>query len=70
MCKDLISYSINKKVCTGCEVCKINCPSNAIIGEPKEPHSINYQSCVKCELCFSLCPYNAIFKTTNLVKEA
>ncbi len=69
VCKDLISYSINKKICTGCEVCKINCPSDAIIGEPKEPHSINYQSCVKCELCLSLCSYKAIFKTTNLVKE-
>jgi NADP-reducing hydrogenase subunit HndC len=56
VCKDLISFSIDEKSCTGCEVCKSNCPSEAISGTQKEPHSIDSNLCVKCEICFNLCP--------------
>ncbi|MHA2180310.1 MAG: NADH-ubiquinone oxidoreductase-F iron-sulfur binding region domain-containing protein [Promethearchaeota archaeon] len=62
VCKNLISFSIDEKTCTGCEVCKNNCPSKAITGNSKEPHFINSDLCIKCELCFNLCPYNSISK--------
>ncbi|MHA2390988.1 MAG: NADH-ubiquinone oxidoreductase-F iron-sulfur binding region domain-containing protein [Promethearchaeota archaeon] len=65
VCKDLISFSIDKNKCTGCEVCKNSCPSEAISGEAKKPHSIDPDSCIKCELCFNLCPTNAISKSTS-----
>jgi NADH:ubiquinone oxidoreductase subunit F (NADH-binding)/(2Fe-2S) ferredoxin/Pyruvate/2-oxoacid:ferredoxin oxidoreductase delta subunit len=65
VCKNLISFSINKEDCTGCEVCKKNCSSEAITGEKKEPHHIDPDLCIKCELCFNLCPSNAISKSTN-----
>jgi Na+-translocating ferredoxin:NAD+ oxidoreductase RNF subunit RnfB len=62
VCKDLISFSIDEKSCTGCEVCKTSCPSEAISGTTKEPHKINSDLCVKCGICFNLCPNNSIFK--------
>ncbi len=62
VCKNLISFSIDENNCTGCEVCKNNCPSKAITGNSKEPHFINPDLCIKCELCFNLCPYNSISK--------
>ena len=65
VCKNLISFSIDKSTCTGCEVCKNSCPSEAISGEGGKFHTINPHLCIKCELCFNLCPTNAISKSTN-----
>jgi len=65
VCKNFISFSIDENSCTGCEVCKTSCPSEAISGIPKEPHYINPDLCVKCEICFNLCPNNSISKLPN-----
>lgn len=62
VCKNLISFSINENTCTGCEVCKNSCPSEAISGISKEPHYINPDLCIRCEVCYSLCPNNSISK--------
>ncbi|MHA2280427.1 MAG: NADH-ubiquinone oxidoreductase-F iron-sulfur binding region domain-containing protein [Promethearchaeota archaeon] len=62
VCKSLISFSIDEISCTGCEVCKISCPSEAISGISKEPHYIIPDLCVKCEICFNLCPNSSISK--------
>ncbi|MHA1932912.1 MAG: NADH-ubiquinone oxidoreductase-F iron-sulfur binding region domain-containing protein, partial [Promethearchaeota archaeon] len=62
VCKNLISFSIDENTCTGCEICKNTCPSEAITGIPKEPHVINPNLCIRCSVCFSLCPYNSISK--------
>ena len=62
VCKNMISFSIDENTCTGCEVCKNNCPSKAITGTSKEPHYINPNLCIRCEVCFNLCPYNSISK--------
>ena len=62
VCKNLISFSIDENTCTGCEICKNNCPSKAITGTSKEPHFINPNLCIRCEICFNLCPYNSISK--------
>ncbi|MFW9865959.1 MAG: NADH-ubiquinone oxidoreductase-F iron-sulfur binding region domain-containing protein [Candidatus Thorarchaeota archaeon] len=67
VCKNLIYYSIDANTCTGCEVCKNSCPSEAITGTPKEIHKINQDLCIKCELCFSLCPTNAISKKSESI---
>jgi len=62
VCKNLISFSIDVNKCTGCEICKNSCPSEAITGIPKEPHIINPDLCVRCAVCFGLCPNNSISK--------
>jgi len=68
ICEDLIEYVINKDLCNGCGICKKNCTSIAIEGEPKKPHKINPELCIKCGACYSSCPNKSIFKITNPIK--
>jgi NADH:ubiquinone oxidoreductase subunit F (NADH-binding)/NAD-dependent dihydropyrimidine dehydrogenase PreA subunit len=56
VCKALISYSIDPQLCGGCTVCVKNCPSSAIIGEPKKVHTIDQSKCIKCGICITICP--------------
>jgi NADH:ubiquinone oxidoreductase subunit F (NADH-binding)/Pyruvate/2-oxoacid:ferredoxin oxidoreductase delta subunit/(2Fe-2S) ferredoxin len=62
VCKDLITYSILKDICTGCGACKRVCPADAIRGTRKKPHRINEEICVKCGTCFDACKFKAITK--------
>lgn len=65
LCKDLISYSIDPKACTGCTICARFCPTNAAIGETKKAHYIDQKLCIKCGLCFQGCRFNAVKITTG-----
>ncbi len=60
VCKALISYSIDPEKCTGCGVCKRNCPHDAISGSKKMAHSIDLKLCQKCGICRSECKFEAI----------
>jgi len=60
VCKDLIFYDINAKVCTGCGACRRVCLSEAITGELKQPHAINLKKCIKCGACYEACKFEAI----------
>jgi len=60
VCKDLITYSIDREKCTGCLVCKKLCPAGAIEGKRKEPHRIDQAKCTKCGLCLDSCKFEAI----------
>ncbi|MFH1422578.1 MAG: NADH-ubiquinone oxidoreductase-F iron-sulfur binding region domain-containing protein [Planctomycetota bacterium] len=60
VCKELITYQIDKKKCTGCKQCSKNCPSDAITGEKKKPHSIDKDKCIKCGMCKTVCKFNAV----------
>ncbi len=60
VCRALIRYKIDKEICTGCGVCKINCPEGAIVGELKQPHLILQDKCIKCGICHDNCNFNAI----------
>ncbi len=62
VCKDLLTYSIIEKSCTGCTACARVCPSGAITGEKKKPHVINQDLCIKCGACFDTCKFKAIKK--------
>lgn len=62
VCQDLLTYLILADVCTGCTACVRVCPSNAIIGEKKNPHEIVQQRCIKCGACLSKCRFDAIIR--------
>jgi len=60
VCRALIKYKIDPEECTGCGVCKINCPEGAIVGESKQPHFINQDKCIKCGICRDNCKFDSI----------
>ncbi len=59
VCKELVTYSINES-CTGCTLCKRNCPSDAITGDPKGLHVIDEAKCIKCGICHDVCKFAAV----------
>jgi len=61
-CKGLFLYEIQAEPCTGCGICRKNCPVDAISGERRQPHTINQDTCTKCGVCIEKCPFNAIVK--------
>lgn len=61
-CPALVQYRINPGLCTGCTLCKKQCPAGAISGEPKKPHIIDAEKCLKCELCYDVCRVKAVEK--------
>jgi len=69
VCKAFIDYHVDEEKCTGCGLCKTNCPVKAVEGEKKTPHSIITDLCIKCGLCYSSCPVNAISKIHREVAE-
>ncbi len=60
VCRALIQYTVIVEKCTGCGVCRRNCPQEAISGEKKEVHVIDQSKCIKCGLCADLCRFDAI----------
>ncbi|MBI4723392.1 MAG: NADH-quinone oxidoreductase subunit NuoF [Candidatus Stahlbacteria bacterium] len=60
VCKDLITYSIDAELCTGCMACVKICPQEAITGKKKEPHKLEQDKCIKCGACKDICKFNAV----------
>lgn len=60
VCKVLTTYSIDPQKCTGCTLCSMKCPVNAISGEKKKPHSIDQDVCIKCGQCHDVCNFSAV----------
>ncbi len=59
-CRELLTYTINPALCTGCTLCAKKCPTAAIDGEAKKPHAINPDLCTRCGNCFSVCRFKAV----------
>ena len=69
VCKDLLSYVINKDTCIGCGRCAKNCPADAITktdyiapGHKLASYEIDTSKCVKCGACIGFCKPGAIYK--------
>jgi len=64
VCRDLNVYTIDEKTCLevghGCDVCRRNCASEAIIGEKNQPHRIVQEKCIKCGVCYDVCKFGAV----------
>jgi len=60
VCRALIKYSIDETKCTGCGVCKSECPEGAISGEKKKAHKIDQTTCIKCGICHEVCKFGAV----------
>ena len=69
VCKDLLTYIIDKDKCIGCRMCARNCPVNAITstnytapGHKLSSYEIISSKCIKCGACMANCKVKAISK--------
>ena len=60
VCKDILTFSIDPELCSGCGLCAKKCSAEAIIGEKKQPHQIIEVKCSKCGMCYETCRLDAI----------
>lgn len=60
VCKDLLTYTIDNDICSGCGVCIRKCGVEAILGEKGKAHFIVEDKCIKCGMCLEACRFDAI----------
>ncbi len=60
VCKALFHYEIDEVACTGCRLCSLKCPQEAITGEKKKPHRLDTEKCIQCGICYDVCKFNAV----------
>ncbi|MCB1774944.1 MAG: electron transport complex subunit RsxB [Gammaproteobacteria bacterium] len=51
---------VHESLCVGCTKCFKRCPTDAIVGGPKQMHAVFADACTGCEKCFDVCPTECI----------
>ncbi len=54
--KELMVARVSEDACTGCTRCFKVCPTDAIVGAPKQIHAVVADACIACEKCIGVCP--------------
>lgn len=60
VCSELREFHIDPEKCTGCTACARKCPTDAIVGERKQPHEIIQDLCIGCGNCVETCKFDAV----------
>lgn len=60
VCKELLTFTIDTTLCSGCGLCKRKCGTEAIIGQKGEAHYILQDKCIQCGMCLETCRFCAI----------
>jgi NADH:ubiquinone oxidoreductase subunit F (NADH-binding)/NAD-dependent dihydropyrimidine dehydrogenase PreA subunit/(2Fe-2S) ferredoxin len=60
VCAELLEYTIEAELCTGCTLCARKCPTDAIMGNKKTPHYIIQDKCIGCGNCYQVCKFEAV----------
>lgn len=53
---ELLVAKVSEATCTGCTRCFKVCPTDAIVGAPKQIHAVVADACIACEKCVEVCP--------------
>jgi electron transport complex protein RnfB len=51
---------VHENLCVGCTKCFKRCPTDAILGAPKQIHAVFADACTGCEKCYDVCPTECI----------
>ncbi|MBV2125226.1 MAG: electron transport complex subunit RsxB [Candidatus Thiodiazotropha endolucinida] len=51
---------VHENFCIGCTKCFKRCPTDAILGGPKQIHAVFSDACTGCEKCVDVCPTECI----------
>lgn len=67
VCKKLLTFFIDPEKCSGCQLCAMSCPEQAIEGALDKIHVIDQSKCTQCGTCYDVCPpeYAAVKKLSG-----
>lgn len=51
---------VKEEICIGCTKCFKSCPTDAIIGGPKQIHTVIRSACTGCGACIETCPTESL----------
>lgn len=51
---------VTEDICIGCGKCLRACPTDAIVGAPKQIHNVFREACTGCSACVAICPTEAL----------
>lgn len=70
VCKELTTFKIDNDRCTGCDMCRRECPVEAISGimRSADTYVIDELRCTRCGNCIDTCNHDAV-KVLGRVRE-